>query len=332
MSVPTPTPQILSHSIERTWLVSPSLEEQIFTSKVIVRASLLSATAGTETVPSDPGVAPTYRALQVLRFRAHEYLKGTGPEETVVVVRSDHSYLTEAQARQAATAAMSQRNTAWDGRQGVLFLSALTPPFVSDEGASGASQRASAEQFAFTLSNYQQSEWDYAIDTLSRAWLPASDAVAGATGQSGDPTSSQGFITDGAQPPPVVSLAELRTMIAENDTLLEAGEGITDYVECIHLKILRERYRRADPWTPRQKGTTIASGSATGTEVYRGTRNERYPGYHHYWLSGPDMVLFQALIVDDDSEPNNGYDHTLTTAGAPSPRWRVPRSLQLAAL
>ena len=96
LSVPTPTPQILSHSIERTWLVSPSLEEQIFTSKVIVRASLLSATAGTETVPSDPGVAPTYRALQVLRFRAHEYLNGTGPEETVVVVRSDHSYLTEA--------------------------------------------------------------------------------------------------------------------------------------------------------------------------------------------------------------------------------------------
>ncbi len=309
--VPTPTPRILSHTIDRAWLVSPSLEEQIFTSEVIVVASLLSATARTETVPSDPGVTPTYRALQVLRFRVHEYLKGTGPQEAVVVVRSDHSYLTEAEARQTADAVVAERNTAWDDRRGVLFLHTLPPP-VAPGGASGAASGSPA--FRFTLSNpHVQSEWDYAVDTLSRAWLPAGEA-SGAGGQEGD-SSSQEFITDGAQsPPPVVSLADLRAKIAENDALLTAGEGVEGYIGCLHGKIYRERLRRADPWTPTQREETIASGSATGTEVYRGTRNERHPGYHNYWLSGPDMDLFRALIVDDDSQSNNGYDHTLVTA------------------
>ena len=309
--VPTPTPQVLSYSIDRAWLVSPSLEEQIFTSKVIVVASLLSATVGTETVPSDPGVASTYRALQVLRFRAHEHLKGTGPEEAVVMVRSRHSYLTEAEARQTADAAVSERNTAWDDRRGVLFLNTLLPP-VAPGGVSGAASGSPA--FRFTLSNpHVQAEWDYAVDTLSRAWLPAREA-SGAGGQEGD-SSSQEFITDGAQsPPPVVSLADLRAKIAENDALLKAGEGVEGYIGCLHSKIYRERLRRADPWTPTQREKTIASGSATGTEVYRGTRNERHPGYHNYWLSGPDMDLFRALIVDDDSQSNNGYDHTLVTS------------------
>ena len=310
--IPTPTPRILSHAVNREWLVSPSLEEQIFTSKFIVVASLSSAAADTETVRSGQGVAPTYRALQTLRFSVHEYLKGTGPNEIAVAVRSLHSYLTEAEAQRVAEAQVSQRNTAWDDRRGVLFLRTLLPPLPPDEGASGAAGSPTVE---FTLSNhYVQSEWDYSIDTLSRAWLPAQESE-GASGQSG-----QDFITDGDQePPPTVSLADLRTKIAENQTLLEAGEGVAGYVDCLRGKHTRERLRRADPWTPTQKEATVNSGSAAGLEVYSGSRTESYPEYHNYWLSGPDAELFQALIVDADSEPSTGYDHRLVTA-RPLPR------------
>ena len=77
---------------------------------------------GTETVPSDPGVAPTYRAVQELRFTAHEYLKGSGPTALLVVVRSPHAYLTEAKARADAEFFGRLRVTTWDDRQGVLFL------------------------------------------------------------------------------------------------------------------------------------------------------------------------------------------------------------------
>ncbi len=311
--IPTPTPRILSHAINREWLVSPSLEEQIFTSKFIVVASLLSAAADTETVRSGQGVAPTYRALQTLRFRVHEYLKGTGPNEIAVAVRSLHSYLTEAEAQRVAAAQVSQRSTAWDDRRGVLFLKTLLPPLPPDEGASGTS--ASSLTLEFTLSNhYVQSEWEYSIDTLSRAWLPAQES-AGASGQAG-----QAFITDGSQEPtPTVSLADLRSKIAENKALLEAGEGVAGYIDCLYGKHTRERLRRADPWTPTQKEATANSGSAAGLEVYSGSRTESYPEYHNYWLSGPAPELFQALIVDNDSEPSNGYDHRLVTA-RPLPR------------
>ena len=178
--VPTPTPrsQVAQNTI---WSVSPSIEEQILTSSVIVRASLLSAAAATETVPSDAGVASTYRPVQELRFRVHEYLKGSGPAEVLVALRGRHTYLTAAEALQAATESVSDRNTTWDGREGVLFLNPLRLPYspAGDSNGSdpGSGDRATtAPAFAFTLSNPEvQSEWDYAVDTLSRAWLPARD-------------------------------------------------------------------------------------------------------------------------------------------------------------
>ena len=76
LPTPTPTPAETGRSlIYAPATVSPSLEEQIFYSDTIVLASLASASAGAETVPSDPGVAPTYRPVHELRFTVHEYLR-----------------------------------------------------------------------------------------------------------------------------------------------------------------------------------------------------------------------------------------------------------------
>ena len=127
---PTPTPIVHDYP-DITWQVAPSLEEQIFTSSVIVRASLQSAAAAVETVPSTPGVAPTYRPVHELRFTVHEYLKGTGPAALVVVVRGTHTFLTEAEARADADFAVARRVTAWDDRQGVLFLETPARPYAS---------------------------------------------------------------------------------------------------------------------------------------------------------------------------------------------------------
>ena len=322
---PTPTPAIFGGSGAHNpiWNVSPSIDEQIFTSSVIVRASLLSATAGTETVASGEGVAPTYRAVQELRFTAHEYLKGTGPAVAVVVVRSEHAYQTETEARQVADSSVAQRNTTWDGRQAVLFLQTLAPPYNLGSGGSDGAGQTPAPSFAFTLSNYEQSEWAYSIDTLSRAWLPASNAGS-ASGQS-EASGTVTFITDGSQsPPPVISLADLRSKITEFETTLNSGVSTAAFKDCIHRKILRERYRRADPWSPSQYDAAITSGSALGTEIHRYNNSYRDPKYNRFWLSGPDMNLFQALIVDNDSRASNGYDHTLATARPlPAGNYRV---------
>ena len=290
---PTPTPIVHDYP-DIKWQVAPSLEEQIFTSSVIVRASLQSATATTETVPSDPGVAPTYLPVQELRFTVHEYLKGSGPTTLLVVVRGIHTYLSAAQAQADADFAVARRVTAWDDRQGVLFLQTPAEPYTPAAAGGGAVGSASESSRQFTRSNFhREQEWDYSVETLSRAWLPARDAggAAGSTGAS-DPV----FITDGAaSPPPVMSLTDLRTKIAAMAAELQAGAGIEGYAECLQGKIIRERYDRADPLTPLQLEATLASGVAAGIEVYKERNEYREPQYNRYWLSGQDPERFQTL-------------------------------------
>ena len=315
---PTPTPIVQDYP-DITWQVAPSLEEQVFTSPVIVRASLQAAAAAVETVPSTPGVAPTYRPVQELRFTVHEYLKGTGPAALVVVVRGTHTFLTEAEARADADFAVARRVTAWDDRQGVLFLQTPAQPYASATaggGAAGAAGSSSAPSLQFTRSNfYREQEWDYSVDTLSRAWLPAREA-GGATGQTrAADAAGTVFITDGAEsPPPVVSMTDLRAKIAALAAELRAGEGVPGYEDCVRGRILLERINRADPLTPIPFDIPLASGTATVTNVYTQTIERSDPQYNQYWLSGPDHERFQARIIDDDDQSSTGYDHALATA------------------
>ena len=179
-----------------TWFVAPSLEEQIYDaltydSFVIVRTSLLSSTAGTEEVPGEG--AATYRPVHELRFTVHEYLEGSGPNEILVVVRGDQTFPTEASALREANCAASRRNTSWDDRQAVLFVG-LGQATAEAAGASGVSGSSPARTSAFSRSNPLESAWDYTVDNLSRAWLPAQAAAAGQAGQS----AVLEFITDGA--------------------------------------------------------------------------------------------------------------------------------------
>ena len=313
--VPTATPRIQTYAIDPASNVPPSLEEQLFNSDLVVRASLISATAGVETIPSGPLVAPTYRAVQELRFTAHEYLKGTGPAEAFIVVRGKRTYLAEADARRAADAAVSQRNTAWDGKQGVLFLNSLDPAY-RPPGGSGDSQRSTSPAFALTVYHYHEAnEWDYSIDTLSRAWLPASGTggARGSTARSSD-AGAQAFITDvSTSPPSVISLADLRTQATEFEAKMAAGAGIAGFEECVAGRIGHERHRRAVPWTPFKEEATLTSDSAAGTEIDRELRNDRFPAYDRFWLTGPGMAVFQSRLDDSDSDPANGYYHTIST-------------------
>ena len=111
LRAPTPTPLFPHGALNPIWTVPPSIDEQIFRSDTIVRAALLSASAVTEPVSHGPGVAPTYRPLQKLRFRAHEYLKGEGPAELLVVVGTNHTHLTEEAARVIADRSVARRIT-----------------------------------------------------------------------------------------------------------------------------------------------------------------------------------------------------------------------------
>ncbi|MDE2904423.1 MAG: hypothetical protein OXP73_15505, partial [Chloroflexota bacterium] len=321
---PTPTPHVHRTS-NSTWAVAPSIEEQIFRSTTIVRATLQSATAAVETRPSDPGVAPTYQAVQELRFTVHEYLKGSGATSLLVVVRGGHGYLTEAEARDYADWTVQARVTTWDARQAVLFLEAPSSPYTPAAGgeAADSSETTSPVVLQFTRSNYGQPPWAYSVDTLRPAWLPAENTVA-------EGEAPAVFITDGAQmPPPAITLVDLRAQIAELAAELKAGDGVEGFRACIYSRIAIERYRRADPWTPFQEAATLGSGSAAGTEVYRAANSYSGPRYHRYWLSGPSAALFEPMIVDDDGQPSTGNDDVMATARPlPAGTYRLHRNWQ----
>ena len=318
--LPTSTPtSIIQAAINPENLYPRSLDEMVSRSDVIVRASLLSVTAETETVSGDEGASPTYRPVHKLRFTAHEYVKGSGSSEIVVVVRPRHSHPTEAEARELADWLLSQRSRTWDNRQALLFLIRVTRDSYRDwydlpAGASSSGDSSSVDTFGFAqLGNNVQSVWDYAIDTLSRVWLPSSSTA----GVGVSNTEAMEFITDGATSPhPVISLADLRAQKEELEATLKAGEGIEGYAACIAGKLAREQHRRANPdWPTPTDEKMLGSGLSVGTEIYRKTDRERRAlDYHNYWISGDDMDLFQAVRVDDDSDPKNGYDHALETA------------------
>ena len=226
-----------------------------------------------------------------------------------------------------------RKSSCWSARRpgttGRAFSSCGQPSRINPGGASGSqrsteqgdtAQRSPVPALEFTLSNYVvQTPWDYSIDTLSRAWFPSGDAGSSATRSSESSSTArqaQVFITDSSQsPPPVVSLSDLLSKIAELETTLASGAGIEGFRECIWGKIYRERtYRAGSPWTPSQFATTSASGSAAVTEVHRKHNPYRETQYHRFWLSGPDLDLFQTLIDDDDTVPDNGYEHAFALA------------------
>ena len=306
-----PSPSDSVHVLpDPTWWVPPSLEQQIFSSTVIVRASLQSATAAAEALSDGEG----YRAVQELRFTVHEYLKGSGPTTLLVAVRDDDDvHSSEAAAREAA--GVASRVTTWDDREGVLFLRELDGAYAP---SGGADRSATGPALGFNQSNPDQSEWAYSVDTLSRTWLPAREA-GGAERQASDP-ADMAFITDGARTPaPVITLAELRAKVAALEAELQAGAGIAGYERCVYGRIRRERVRRAaealsgEAWTPTLRERSLAPGSAAGAEVYRKQDRDGEPQYIRYWLSGPDAARFQTLLDDDDGQSSTGYEHGLRT-------------------
>ena len=302
----------------------PSTDEMIFLADVIVVASLASATAGVETIPGDPGVASTYLPKHTLNFTAIEYLNGTGPSTFAVEVMDPgpvpdggelfEGYLTSAAAQAEADKLLAERSTTWDDRPGILFLE--HPPTAAS-GASGASRDSQSPAqgvYGFTYSNAGvYSDFDYAIDTPSRTWLPAREAPSSGTRSTdgetttNSPTANSEFITDAAKtPPPVTTLSALKTRIAEIAALIAAGDGSSRYRECVGDSLIRERYYRdwGGPFPPHER--TLGSGLAKGN-VLRESALLWYDEYLLRTTSGDDADLFAYLNVDDDADPANGH-------------------------
>ena len=282
VSNPTPVPEtVIFDQIQEPAFYgagSPSVEMRIYLSDIVVRASPLVFETGNGK----------------LRFRVIEYLKGTGPAEIVVAPDT------------------RSRNTTWDDREALLFLTISRDREGS--GTSGAQGANAAREFAFSNSHYKNPE-GYTIDTLDPSWLPAEIDGIGASGASSNPS----FITDsqapGGDPEPTVSLADLRMKIA----WMEGGDGILGYDRCIGVVLNYKKYNRdyeafyGTPSTHNEWEKELVSGAGQGTLVSAYDVNGGLT-YDKYWLTGQDSQLFMSLVVDDDEDPLTGHKNHLAIA------------------
>ena len=300
---PTPESRVMASQIYDDFFGAAvaSLEERIYLSDIVVLARLLSAEG------------------DMLRFQAVEYLKGTGASEFTVRVPT------------------VGRDTQYDGRDAVLFLAA-------SDGQTRSGRSATSFEFADTTTFDYGGSHDatrytgdrpggYALDARNPVWLPAepgtSESSTGKTTRSSSSTSTS-FITD---PGSTVSLDTLRSRIA----WVEGGPGVAGYTLCIRGSLAYMRYFRdweayhGTPYSKPEFEAKIDSGLARGTEFtdYGTYGSPGYDGYDRVWLTGPDADLFAAKIIDDDTDPTNGFRPAVVTARPlPSGTYRVTNHLQ----
>ena len=271
--IPTPTVEISPPIPTPLYPIpdqaSASLTERIYESDIVVRVLLLS-------VESDG-----------FRFRAIEYMKGTGAAEFTI------------------EADTSLRDAAWDDREAVLFLSRT-------DGQAAGSSSAASDRFAFAQTTVDRTN-AYGIESLNPVWLPA-DAAASGAGQGVEPD----YITDAQSPSgdsqnPTVSLAELRAKVA----WVEGGKDIAGYDYCIRSVMSYERAVReedAGTWTPGPIPFQIESGSSAGSVIHSGRYHDnRDTDYAKYKYIGPDSGLFSRSLSDEDMHAYNGYSYTINT-------------------
>ena len=216
---------------------------------------------------------------------------------------------TSAKALEIARDYIARRNTSYDQRLGILFLSGPLTAATIDQGQSDTS-RSRSDSSSTTAFNFASDEflatssWEYSIDTIERVWMPERNNQPlsnsrGRAPQNSDPE----YITDGeTTPPTVIRLSELKTKISALATWLAGGADIPGFNECVRYELDRERYYR--DWEVYTVFHTIPSGADPDSQVLRDEPIKHGDSvYQIFHLSGKDASYFQAVIFDDDDDP-----------------------------
>ena len=327
--VPTPTAQSMA-SYPPYSDITRSLDHLIFLSDTIILVRPPSITAKAITVPSDPGVAPTYRPTIEFEFQTINYLKGTGSASVAVDAPGKHTYLTEAEALKDANGRLESRNTTWDDRDAVIFLRA------DETSASGLSKDVQHYYFA----SPEPFDRPYSIDSSNKVWMPAANPVSGQTAG-----SERTFLAD---PNPIagvtkltnMSLSDLRSRIEAINEVLRKGKDTPGLEKCLNQKFgyeaMLRRFREVEgkPYVPKMLDYPIAPGLARGGEI-KSVITDTYSssGVERHWLEGPNIDLFRIVYLDSKGKefvPDFGYKDPSVEAKSPSAftiSWQIARPL-----
>ena len=171
--------------------ITPSLDELILLSDVIAWVRPPAVTNTSKTIPSEDGVAPTYRPFIEFKFEVVEYLKGSGGNTLAVESPHGHTYLTDKEALSAATnvAALNAESYPASGdltpvfsvdayrREAVVFLSLHEDRYWRRYYGDPSAAKASEPVYYF-----ENSFGEYVADIISlakKSWLPLVGAESG---------------------------------------------------------------------------------------------------------------------------------------------------------
>ena len=208
-------------------------------SDVIARVKLRSTTPGVERfdIWDDDDVA--YVGVLNFKFEVLEYLKGSGGSELVAFAYnwdSSTRYDKES-AGKLANNLLADRDTSWDDREAIVLLRS-DHPWMDDLPQAGR------YLFDAILAPYYVDRYTI-VSPHNKRWLPATSA-GGESGSSG--TGTQRFLLD--QPgaaasqsggTPTITLADLKTRIANLEKEASGGDGSQEYRDCIYYKYRWER-------------------------------------------------------------------------------------------
>ncbi len=268
-------------------------------SDAIARVTLVSTAQVVEEFSGWPSQGDTsYANALEFKFKVLEYLKGSGGSELVAIaVDGYESYATRAEAIAGAEDFLGGRDTRWDAREAIVFLHD-DDPYLPSTGQAGR------YLLWFLRNAYGQENYTIA-GRYSKVWLPAESASSPAPdsqarASSGDAPSggAQHFLLEeppsgvgaalsgmaralsgdqGASQVATISLAEMKTKIADLDAEVGEGDGSEEYRECIQFKyrwkdkvrrINEERAAQGEGYYYDRYDHALASGQAAGSLFY----------------------------------------------------------------
>ena len=281
------------------------IEQRIYDSDIVVRAKLISVD-GPILNPDDPRfVIPTYVRY---RFKALEYLKGTGPDEIGVEILF-----------------AMERDDTWDDQEALLFLSRPQGQAAASLGspaAAGADPPSQSFVFTYDDPHGPKEPEEYTVDSRYPVWLPATGGQQAESalgdGAARQPAAVARFAIDWDmetnRPSKTMTLQEVKELMA-----WMKGPGTAEYDNCVLYAMDQIKWHRdyeayyGAPRQPRLAEHSMDSGVSEGSELigygeYLGAKH-----YHETSLTGEDAGLFLDIVVDDDNNPTNGYSRSIVT-------------------
>ena len=283
-----------------------AVEERINLSDVVVKARLTRAEDG------------------LLRFRAIEYKKGSGPKTFSVKAKTEG------------------RDTQWDDQDAILFLvehDGSGADFEFTDTAAGLYW--GGENAIFPVPYRGSLPEGYTVVSNNPVWLPVS-ASSGSQRSGLERSTGDGqeevVVTeyDSSGTPKTLSETSIDStltwMAGPSQPSGGAARGAsgsnvseTDYRNCINEAVLTiQMYRDLEayhggPYTEEWEHE-VASGAGRGTAVLKvplihpiAMVNTEDVGYDEYPIFGQDARLFNSVVSDSDTIPGNGYSYSFTT-------------------